>query len=125
VTPGNALVLFAHGARDPQWAQPFQRIRTHVAQALPQAMVELAFLERMTPDLGTAVAKLMQAGAQRVTVVPLFLGAGGHVKEDVAALVRSLEQRYPNLQLHVTAPIGEDDEVVAAIAAWVVRQVRD
>jgi sirohydrochlorin cobaltochelatase len=124
VNARSAIILFAHGARDAQWAQPFERIRALVANALPGIAVELAFLERMTPDLPTAVARVAQIGATRVTVVPLFLGAGGHVKEDVAALVRGLEQQHRVLRFRVTAPIGEDDELVAAIAQWVVRQQR-
>jgi sirohydrochlorin cobaltochelatase len=121
VSEQSAIILFAHGARDPRWAAPFQRIQTLVSESLPGTPVELAFLERMTPDLPTAVARVAQAGVKRVTVIPLFLGAGGHVKDEVAALVRDLEQKYAALQFYVTSPIGEDDELVAAIAGWVVR----
>ena len=120
----SAVILFAHGARDPRWAQPFERIQALVSESLPGTPVELAFLEQMTPDLQTAVARVAQAGVKRVTLIPLFLGAGGHVKDDVAALVRGLEQEYAVLQFCVTSPIGEDDELVAAIAGWVVRQHR-
>ena len=119
---GSAIILFAHGARDPQWARPFKRIQALVAQTLPQVQVMLAFLERMTPDLASAAGNAIAAGAQSITVVPLFLGSGGHVKEDVAALVRELEQRYGSVRFRLTAPIGEDEDLVAAIAAWVVRQ---
>lgn len=120
----SAIILFAHGARDPKWAPPFQRIQTLVSESLPDTAVELAFLERMTPDLPTAVARVAQAGVTRVTVIPLFLGAGGHVKEDLAALIQELGRKHPTLQFYVTSPIGEDDELVAAIAGWVVRQHR-
>jgi len=44
------------------------------------------------------------------------------VKEDVAALVRDLEQQHTKLEFQVTSPIGEDDELVSAIAQWVVRK---
>lgn len=122
VSERSAIILFAHGARDPQWALPFERIQALVSASVQGTPVELAFLEQMTPDLPAAVARVAQAGVKRVTVIPLFLGAGGHVKEDVAALVRGLEQKYAALQFRVTSPIGEDDELAAAIAGWVVRQ---
>lgn len=124
VSDRSAIILFAHGARDPRWALPFERIQALVSASLPGTPVELAFLERMTPDLPTAVARVARAGVERLTVIPLFLGAGGHVKDDVAALVRDLEQKYAALQFYVTSPIGEDDELVAAIAGWVVRRHR-
>ena len=117
----DAILLFAHGARDPQWARPFEQIRAQVAKTLPETLVELAFLERMTPDLPAAVERLAQQEVEHVTVIPLFLGVGGHVKEDLAGLVGDVEQRYPAIQFRVTTPIGEDDELIAAIAAWVIR----
>ena len=120
----SAIILFAHGARDPKWAPPFQRIQSLVSESLPDIAVERAFLERMTPDLVTAVARVTLAGVQRVTVIPLFLGAGGHVKEDLAGLIEELERKHPAVEFYVTSPIGEDDELVAAIAGWVVRQHR-
>jgi sirohydrochlorin cobaltochelatase len=95
-----------------------------VSESLPDIAVELAFLERMTPDLPTAVARVTLAGVRRVTVIPLFLGAGGHVKEDLAGLIEALERTHPAVEFYVTSPIGEDDELVAAIAGWVVRQHR-
>jgi len=122
VSARSAIILFAHGARDPQWAEPFQRIQALVSRALPGVPVELAFLERMTPDLAAALSRVVKSGATSVTVVPLFLGAGGHVKDDVAALVRDLREQNPTLELQVTSPIGEDDELVSAIAQWVVRK---
>jgi sirohydrochlorin cobaltochelatase len=117
----NAILLFAHGARDPQWARPFEQIRAQVAKASPQTFVELAFLERMTPDLPAAVEQLAQQAVEHVTVIPLFLGVGGHVKEDLTVLMRDVERRYPAIRFRVTAPIGEDDELIGAIAAWVIR----
>src|SRR5262249_62329222 len=91
-----AIILFAHGARDAQWAQPFERIQALVSQALPEVMVQLAFLERMTPDLPSAAADAALAGVRRVTVVPLFLGTGGHIKQDFAALVDRLGKKKPH-----------------------------
>ena len=117
----SAIVLFAHGARDPEWARPFERIRAQVSQALPAVHVELAFLERMEPSLEVAVVRAVAAGAQHATVVPLFLASGGHVKEDLAAMVAQLQLSYPALRIDVTLPIGENEELVGAIAAWVVR----
>ena len=46
------------------------------------------------------------------------------MKEDLTALIQELERQNPTLQFYVTSPIGEDDELVAAIAEWVVRQHR-
>ena len=54
----NALILFAHGARDPNWALPAQRVAEETRRLRPDALVSVAFLELMTPTLATPVASI-------------------------------------------------------------------
>ncbi|HEX8883715.1 MAG TPA: CbiX/SirB N-terminal domain-containing protein, partial [Noviherbaspirillum sp.] len=58
----NALILFAHGARDPRWAAPFEKLRDIARAQLPDTDVSLAFLELMTPRLPEVVARLAGEG---------------------------------------------------------------
>jgi sirohydrochlorin cobaltochelatase len=111
------LILFAHGARDERWAEPFERLRDKVAAARPQAHVRLAFLEIMQPDLGTAVAELIALGCRAVQIAPVFLGQGGHVRRDLPELVRDVAARHPGIALTLTQAVGEDERVLDAIAA--------
>ena len=76
------LLLFAHGARDAAWAQPFEEVAARVRGAAPDLEVELAYLEFMAPNVIEAGARLAAAGCAQVMVVPLFLGAGGHVRKE-------------------------------------------
>ena len=54
--PDSAIVLFGHGARDPEWAGPMRRIRDTVLARADAPKVELAFLEFMSPTLPEAIA---------------------------------------------------------------------
>ena len=110
------LLLFAHGARDPQWAQPFQAVAARCTQALGPQRVALAFLEFMTPDLVSAGKQLVAGGCQRVDVVPLFLGAGGHVRKDIPVLMARLQAEHPDVQFALRPAIGEADPVIRAMA---------
>jgi sirohydrochlorin cobaltochelatase len=112
----SALILFAHGARDARWAEPFEAIAARVRQADPDRPVELAFLELMTPDLAGAAQRVAAAGATRIDVLPLFLGAGGHLRRDLPPLVDRLRQAHPGLDIHLHEAIGENEAVIAAIA---------
>lgn len=116
----NGLVLFAHGARDPQWAAPFQRVAELAAAQRPGWRVSLAYLELMTPSLAEAVAKQVEAGASHVTVAPLFLGRGGHLCRDFPALMDKLRARYPSVGFDTLPALGESETLLAAIAAWLV-----
>lgn len=113
-----ALVLFAHGARDPNWAAPFQRLQQLIEVQLPDVTVSLAFLELMTPKLPELVDQLVRDGCRKVTVVPVFLGQGGHVLRDLPVLTAQLRQRYPALELNVVGAAGEDPAVLNAIAQY-------
>ena len=112
----HGVLLFAHGARDPRWAEPFETVRARAAALRPGAEVRLAFLEFMAPPLVEGGAALVAAGCTVVDVVPLFLGAGGHVRKDVPALLAALIAAHPQVQWRLARTIGEDPRVIEAIA---------
>ncbi len=110
------ILLFAHGARDPRWAGPFDDVARRVREREPGAAVQLAFLEFMTPTLREAGEALVGAGCTRVDVIPLFLGAGGHVRKDLPALLAELSAAHPQVSWHLQRAIGEVDSVIEAMA---------
>jgi sirohydrochlorin cobaltochelatase len=113
-----ALVLFAHGARDDRWAAPFQRLQRILQAKLPGVTVSLAFLELMTPSLPDLVPQLMADGCNDVTVVPVFFGQGGHVLRDLPVMTAQLQKQHPGLALKVAMAVGEDEDVLNAIAQY-------
>jgi sirohydrochlorin cobaltochelatase len=113
-----ALVLFGHGARDPKWAEPFQRLQQIAQAQLPDVTVSLAFLELMAPQLPELVQQLEDSGYTEVTVVPVFFGQGGHVLRDLPMLVDRLRQEHPELTLKIAQAVGEDASVLNAIAKY-------
>ncbi|WP_439891860.1 sirohydrochlorin chelatase [Ralstonia sp. 25C] len=118
-----ALVLFAHGARDARWREPFDRLKERLSAQQPGVDVRLAFLELMTPDLPGTINDLAASGAQSVTVVPVFFGQGGHLRRDLPALVAQCAQTHPSLSIRCADAVGEDDAVLDAIAGYCVRQL--
>ena len=115
----SAILLFAHGARDPAWALPFKAIQTAVAAASPDQKVELAYLELMTPSLPDTAEKLIAEGVNSITVVPLFMAQGGHLKKDLPVLLDSLRAQHPSVCVTLTPAIGDVPELTQAIAQWV------
>ena len=113
-----ALILFAHGARDPRWATPFERIAERARIMRPDVHVSLAFLELMSPRLPERVAELVQLGYRQVSIVPVFLGQGGHVLRDLPPLLEDLYDTYPELDIRLSPAVGEDDSVQESIARY-------
>jgi sirohydrochlorin cobaltochelatase len=114
------LILFAHGARAASWAAPFERLRDATQAQVPDAEVTLAFLELMTPSLPDTVAMMAARGIDQVTVVPVFLGQGGHLLRDLPALCDTIRAAHPGLRLDVVGPIGEDPGVQRAMTDYCV-----
>lgn len=117
------LILFAHGARDPRWAQPFQRLQAIIREQKPEARIELGFLELMSPRLPELVEQLLQEGHREMNVVPVFFGQGGHLLRDLPAMVTELREAHPELHLHVAPAVGEDAEVLQAIGRYCLGQL--
>lgn len=113
-TPG--LLLFAHGARDPNWALPFEAVLRRVRERAPGVAVALSYLEFMTPTLIDAGHALVAARCTRIDIVPLFLGTGGHVRKDLPLLIEALRAAYPDVVWTLRRTIGEAPSVIEALA---------
>lgn len=120
---GEALVLFAHGSRDPQWAEPFRAIAQTVRAKRPGVRVELAFLEFMKPTLPELAATLAGEGYRRLRIAPLFMAQGAHLKNDLRELLDSLHEREPDLEVSVLRALGESPEVLEAASTWIAHHV--
>ena len=114
--PEHAIVLFAHGSRDPLWRAPMEAVAARIAQQHPDRPVACAYLELCPPTLPDAVAQLAAQGAREVTVVPMFLGTGKHAREDLPVLVQQLRARHPSMRFAVQAAVGEDPRMTALMA---------
>ena len=119
----HGIVLFAHGARDPEWARPFEAIRDLVRARRPEFPVELAYLDFMTPKLDEAVQKVVANGAAAITIFPLFMAPGGHLRNDLPRIVEDLRRTYPGVPIAIQTAVGEVPELLEAIAGWVLARV--
>ena len=110
-----AVIFFGHGARDIRWREPFDRLKGMWQTQYPTVPVELAFLEMMQPSLEDAVKSLSEKGASQITIVPVFFGQGGHLRNDFPVILEACQKQYPNLKLSATPAVGEDLAVLQAI----------
>ena len=119
MTPKSAIVLFAHGARDSQWAEPFRKMQSMVREKKPGVPVELAFLELMQPSLDEAIADLAARGIKNISVIPLFMAQGGHLKQDLPLKLAEIRKHHPAISFKISQPIGEVKGILSAIAYWI------
>ena len=117
-----AIILFAHGSRDPNWRLPFESmltdLKTHFA-----GPCALAFLENMQPNLDEAIGEVMQQGATNVQVVPLFLAVGGHLRKDLPVLLEQAKSIHGGVTIQVCEAAGENVTVQQALVNFALNQV--
>ncbi|HKW37033.1 MAG TPA: CbiX/SirB N-terminal domain-containing protein [Burkholderiales bacterium] len=118
----HSVILLAHGAREPEWARPFHAIRDRLRSE--GVRVELAYLELMEPSIGLAAQLLVAEGAKTITIVPLFLGQGKHLKRDLPGTIADLGRIHAGVMFRATAALGDEPEVLSAIISWVKRAAR-
>ncbi|MEO8250808.1 MAG: CbiX/SirB N-terminal domain-containing protein [Burkholderiales bacterium] len=111
-----AVIVFAHGSRDPLWRTPVEAVASRIAQLDQSLGVACAYLEMTQPDLIAAADVLIAQGATSVTILPLFIGVGKHARDDLPRLVQQLSAAHPEVRFEVRPAVGEDSAMIEAMA---------
>lgn len=111
-----AIIVFAHGSRDPLWRAPIEAVATAVRARSPDAWTGCAYLELCAPDLPTAAAEAVAAGATEVRVLPVFFGMGRHAREDLPQLMTQLGADHPHITFRLLPTAGEQPRLTALLA---------
>jgi sirohydrochlorin cobaltochelatase len=99
------IILLAHGSPDPLWKQPFEALYQDVSKSYGESNASLAYMELTSPSLEDVVA-LLNKDVRKVAVLPLFLAVGRHLRHDVPAQIKALQNDH--LQIDLLPPIGDD-----------------
>ena len=109
-----AVILLGHGSRDPQWREPMDAVARRIAAQGVQ--VQCAFIELQEPDLLAAARELASRGATRISVFPIFLGIGKHMREDLPLRIEAVRHALPGIAFDQLAPAGEDPRLLDLLA---------
>jgi sirohydrochlorin cobaltochelatase len=112
---GAAIVLVAHGSPDATANRAVEAVAALAQAERPTAPVALAYLSLNEPDLPTAVAQLAATGSRQAVVVPYMLQLGGHVAEDLPALMAQIAACEPSLDIRLAEHLGYDPLLVDVI----------
>jgi len=112
----HAIILFAHGSRDPLWHKPIQAVAERITQRSPNTIVRCAYLELTEPDLPHVAKSLVAEGANSLCVVPMFLGVGRHAREDLPELIQALKVEHPTVTITCQPAVGEQNALLDLLA---------
>src|SRR5262245_54827839 len=110
----NGIVIVDHGSTRAESNQMLERVAQLFAErfAGKHPIVEPAHMELAEPSIATAYAKCVARGAERVVVLPFFLGPGKHWTQDIPRLAAEASQKFPGTRYHVAPTLGVDDLIL-------------
>ena len=109
-TGSRALLLVAHGSRLPEANTEVARLTERMREASGDRfeIVTHAFLEIAEPDIPTGIDACIAQGAAQLWVLPYFLAAGRHVRDDVPALLAQARERHPQATIYLCEHLGAE-----------------
>ncbi|MFI8976673.1 sirohydrochlorin chelatase [Nocardia asteroides] len=110
-----ALILVAHGSRDPRSAANAAAVRDLVAASRPDLTVRLAFLDLNAPSVDQVADSVAAQDFSHAVVVPLLLGSAFHARVDLPGLLDSARRRHPRLRLDQADVLGPDPRLLTAL----------
>ena len=101
-----ALLLIAHGSRRREANADLDHLAEQLRRRGTYAVVLTSYLELTEPTIADAGAACVADGAARVILLPYFLSAGVHVREDLADARIELARRFPDVEFLLAEPLG-------------------
>jgi sirohydrochlorin cobaltochelatase len=110
-----AVILLDHGSREAEANAQLEAIAQLVAARMPGRRIATAHLTLAAPALAECAAACVRDGAREVVVVPCFLAAGRHVREDLPRLLADLRGAHPEATFRLAAPLGAHPAIAEAL----------
>ncbi|TWT06378.1 sirohydrochlorin chelatase [Planococcus sp. CPCC 101016] len=114
-----AILYVGHGTRSKKGAAEATGFLEKIIGQNPISIQEISFLELTEPFIEEGFTRCVEKGATKITVVPLFLLAAGHIKTDIPEALLPLQRQYPQIQVTVADPFGVQKRILDAIAEMV------
>jgi sirohydrochlorin ferrochelatase len=110
----SGIIIVDHGSRLAESNRMLEEVARLFAARFSEKydIVEPAHMEIAEPSIGTAYGKCANRGAQRIVVVPFFLGPGKHWTQDIPRITAEAAAGFPNTRYHVAPTLGIDDLIL-------------
>jgi sirohydrochlorin cobaltochelatase len=106
-----SVIIIGHGSRDKEAQEQFFEVVDMVKEELGEKVYG-AFMELAEPGFCEIVEKVIEEGSREITVFPLFLFPGIHIKEDIPGMIENLRKKYSDVIIDFKSPIGAGKQLV-------------
>ena len=110
-----ALLLIAHGSRLKQANEDLEFVAIELLKRGSYPVVQPCYLELSKPTIQEGGAKCVEKGATRVILLPYFLSAGVHVRQDLHLAREELAKTFPGVAFHLAEPLGRHPLLIEVV----------
>jgi sirohydrochlorin cobaltochelatase len=123
-----ALVLVGHGSRLPHSKNVVMEVAEKIKARNIYDIVEVGMMEFNEPTIPQTIKKVIDAGAKKVIVTPVFLAPGNHTERDIPKILGIYEgddegghhhhhdtetvEIPEGVELVYRKPMGADDRII-------------
>ena len=115
------LILLAHGSKDDNWCQTFEKGLKSINNRLEQN-ASLAYMEMASPSLENIISKQYLLGERNFEVLPLFFAAGRHLLHDVPEKIARLNHQYDAVRINLLKEVGGHDAFWSSLGDLIVNK---
>jgi uroporphyrin-III C-methyltransferase len=108
------VLVVGHGSRREEANADVREVARLIGVRGRLALIEAAFLEIARPTISEAFTRLVEQGAEHVTVHPYFLSPGRHTRGDIPVEVEEAARLHPGITYRITEPLAAHPLVVEA-----------
>ncbi|MFD7230161.1 sirohydrochlorin chelatase [Streptomyces sp. NPDC059881] len=123
---GPALLVIAHGSRDPRHAATVhalvRRLRSQGvppgpqgSRGVPELRVSTAFLDFNAPSVPQVLERMANDGVREVVALPLLLTRAFHAKADIPSVLNEARARHPRLWITQADVLGPSPLLLDAV----------
>ena len=111
----NALFVLGHGSQAQEADEIFFQIVEQVKKISHFELIGMGSLQISKPSFEEGIEVLIQQGAEKIVIVPMFIFLGNHVKFDIPEKLEELKEKYPKINFVMANHIGADPRIATII----------
>jgi sirohydrochlorin ferrochelatase len=111
----NGILILAHGSKRFETEQILNSLVKKVIEKSGENLVYPSYLQFSEQNLEVGIEYLINKGATKIKVMPMFLFNGIHVTEDIPNELNAIKAKHPGIDIRLTGFIGDDDRIADII----------
>jgi len=110
-----AIILMGHGSRVPSAGENMEKVAKTLLDRGEFEIIEICYMERLGPYFPEAFKKCVDAGADKVLLIPYFLHMGLHTRVDIPTMMRKEAKKYQDVKIVFGKNLGFDELIVELV----------